>query len=189
MLKHLFTALVICTTALTALAQNSAKNSPKVPKAFLGHWQKGTFSLTSFEESNGKYVGPANEMSVSYVIQENGTAKEYFISNSTSYNCRTQILGFREGKIIINEAEQSFVFQPNAGYYTMLSCMSKTAGKKPYGAKDLYPVYQVKCFLKSDEKGQPVLVNSNNVQLKKISDAPKARIELPREKTTSLESK
>lgn len=177
MQKHILTGLLICVTGLTSMAQHTAKSTSKVPKAFLGHWQKGTFSLTSFEEANGKYVGPANEMSVSYVIKENGMAREYFISNSTSYNCRTQILGFREGKFSINEAEQSFIFQPSTGYYTMTSCMSKTASKKPYGAKDLYPAYQVKCFLKTDENGQPVLVNDKNLQLKKITDASNAKMQ------------
>ncbi|TDH27296.1 hypothetical protein EXU57_06820 [Segetibacter sp. 3557_3] len=134
-------------------------NKP-VPKTWTGHWQKGNFSLSSFQDYNGKYIGPANETSVSYVINENGSAKEYFISNSVSYNCRMQILGFREGKLVVNAKDNSFEFQPSSGYYNMLSCMSKTATRKTYGEKDLYPAYVVRGSFQ-EVSGSLVLVTKN----------------------------
>lgn len=154
--------------------QSAASVTNATAKAYAGHWQKGVFSLSSFEEHNGKYVGPANETSVSYVIDANGVAKEYFISNTNTYNCRTQVLGFRTGKIIIHEKDQSFEFRPVSGYYTILSCMSKTAAKKPYGAGDLYPAYVVKGHLKKESSGATVLVTYTNgsasaLELKKVN--------------------
>jgi hypothetical protein len=172
MKKH--TLLVLLLITFTALwAQNKSTAPTAIPKAFLGHWQKGVFSLTSFEEPNGKYVGPANEMSVSYVIEASGKGKEYFISNSTTYNCRTQILGYREGQVIINASDNSFEFRPSSGYYTMLTCMSKSSTKKPYTGKDLYPAYSTRYYLSADDSGTPVLMAENSdgtkgLQLKKL---------------------
>src|ERR1051326_3989787 len=131
MKKHFVTALCTLLFSVTLPAQSKQA----VPAEYTGHWQKGTFSLTSFEDYQGKYVGPANETSVSYVIEANGTAKEYFISNTNTYNCRMQILGYREGKMVLNNADNSFEFQPVTGYYHSLTCMSKTSTKKPYGEK------------------------------------------------------
>jgi len=165
MKKYFFIAFMTALSWITISAQSKQTNSPgstaKVPKEFFGHWQKGTFSLTSFEEQDGKYVGPANETSISYVIEENGIAKEYFISNTNSYNCRMQVLGYREGKLIANSSDNSFEFQPASGYYYTISCMNKTKTKKPYGSKDLYPDYGVKLYLEKDGSGTPQLVTKN----------------------------
>jgi hypothetical protein len=162
---------------LAADAQNahtvSVPSKSTIPKEYQGHWQKGSFSLTSFEEYNGRYVGPANEMSISYVIDESGIAREYFISNTNSYNCRMQILGYREGKIMWNTEDNSFEFRPASGYYSTLTCMSKTATKKAYGTIDLYPNYRATGFFKRDENGafQMILKRKDNTEglsLKKI---------------------
>ena len=133
-----------------------------------------------FEQQDGKYVGPANETSVSYVIEENGVAKEYFISNTNTYNCRMQILGYREGTIKANSNDNSFEFQPTSGYYSSVSCMSKTKTKKPYGDKDLYPNYGAKLYVEKDGSGSPMLVAKNyqgggELQLKKIRQANNSR--------------
>ena len=177
MKKSLFIAVLTGLSWISLSAQSkptvSPKSASKIPKEWLGHWQKGTFSLTSFEQQDGKYVGPANETSVSYVIEENGVAKEYFISNTNTYNCRMQILGYREGTIIANSNDNSFEFQPTSGYYSSVSCMSKTKTKKPYGDKDLYPNYGAKLYVEKDGSGSPVLVAKNHqgsgeLQLKKI---------------------
>lgn len=155
-------SLFVNVVAAAQQSQKPASASALMAKAFAGHWQKGVFSLSSFEEHGGKYVGPANETSVAYVIDAAGNAREYFISNSNTYNCRMQILGFRTGKIIINTADQSFEFRPSAGYYTTLSCMSKTAAKKQYSTNDLYPAYVVKGQLKTGADGHHVLVTYRN---------------------------
>jgi hypothetical protein len=177
MKKYIFIVVLTGLYWLSLSAQSKQTASPaptfKIPKEFLGHWQKGTFSLTSFEEQDGKYVGPANETSVSYVIEENGTAKEYFISNTNTYNCRMQILGYREGALIANTNDNSIAFQPTSGYYYTVSCMNKTKTKKPYGSKDLYPNYRVKLYIEKDASGSPVMVTKNDnssgeLQLKKI---------------------
>jgi hypothetical protein len=174
MKKYLFIVMLTALSCLSLSAQNTqaASSTSKVPKAWLGHWQKGTFSLTSFEEQDGKYVGPANETSISYVIEENGVAREYFITNTNTYNCRMQVLGYREGKLVTS-GDNTFEFQPSSGYYYTVSCMNKTKTKKPYGAKDLYPEYSVKLYVVKDDSGAPVLVTKNakasgELQLKKI---------------------
>lgn len=41
-------------------------------------------------KTNGKYVGYSNETSISYIIEVNVVANEYFFSNT--YNCRIQVL-------------------------------------------------------------------------------------------------
>lgn len=177
MRKKLLTAIIIMVTTFNLNAQvkhtNVAASNNSIPKEYIGHWQKGTFSLTSFQEHNGKYVGPANETSISYVISESGICREYFISNTNTYNCRMEILGFREGKIEFNTTDNSFEFQPTNGYYSTLTCMNKVSTKKNYSSNDLYPGYNVKCQFKKDENGTLVLVTNNSkgtsqLTLKKI---------------------
>ena len=164
MKKYITILLLLTSCSVTLLAQNKTatlSNAAAIKNALSGHWQKGVFSLTSFEEHNGKYVGPANEMSVSYVIDDAGNAREYFISNTNSYNCRMQILGYRAGKIVAHPTENVFEFQPTSSYYTSLTCMSKSTAKKPYTAKDLYPAYRVQLYLDKDDNGAPFLVTKN----------------------------
>jgi hypothetical protein len=164
MKKYITTLLLLVLVTGTLLAQNkqaTPTNAAAFTKTLAGHWQKGVFSLSSFEEHNGKYVGPANETSLSYVIDNAGNASEYFISNINSYNCRTQILGYRTGKLVVHKTENVFEFQPTSGYYTTLTCMSKSTAKKPYTAKDLYPTYRVQLYLDKDANGAPVLVTKN----------------------------
>lgn len=164
MKKALLTTAAIIVSFTSLLAQSkqvSTLKTPVIPVEYRGHWQKGVFSLTSFEQHDGKYVGPANETSVSYFIEENGSAKEYFIANTNSYNCRLQVLGYREGKLVLNNLDATFEFQPTSGYYTSLSCFSKTPSKKPYTSKELYPEYSVKGFFRKDETGSVVLVTQN----------------------------
>lgn len=177
MKKYMFMVLVAGLSWILLPAQTKQTTLPsstsKIPRELLGHWQKGAFSLTSFEEQDGKYVGPANETSVSYVIEANGIAKEYFISNTNTYNCRMQVLGYREGALIPNASDNNFEFQPTSGYYYTISCMNKTKTKKPYGSSDLYPNYSVKLYVEKDDAGSPVLVTKNQkasgeLRLKKI---------------------
>jgi hypothetical protein len=143
-MRKIFFALLSMAVTCTVIAQSNS--SAKVPKELIGHWQLGTFSLTSFwNPTTGQYLGNASEGSRSYQIAADGTAEEFFIYNSTSYNCRTQILGYRKGTIKIN-ANKSFTFCPTTGYYRSANCFKKEWQKKEYGEKDLYPAYQVTYF-------------------------------------------
>ena len=155
--------LVLCSTVCSvfvshAQAVNSKTSKQELTPECYGHWQKGVFSLTSFEQPDGKYIGPANEMSLAYVFNKDGSAKEYFISNSNTYNCRMQVLGLRKGKLVVNGADNSFEFRPDSGYYTTLSCFAKAPVKKPYASQDLYPVYVAKGQCKIGADGTPELV-------------------------------
>ena len=140
MTRFCFTSILLL--VLTFLqAQDKTSN---VPKELLGHWQVGTFSMTNFwNPTTGQYVGNAGEASRSYKIAADGTAEEYFIYNSTSYNCRTQILGYRKGSVKMSTDKKSFTFCPSTGYYRSANCFKKEWVKKDYGEKDLFPAYQV----------------------------------------------
>jgi hypothetical protein len=139
----LYIILFVAPLSIFAQTNNAKKTNGNVPDELIGHWQVGTFSLTNFwNPTTGQYVGNAGEASTSYKISKDGTAEEFFIYNSTSYNCRTEILGYRKGTIKINEAEKSFTFCPTSGYYRTANCFKKDWTRKEYGDKDLYPQYQ-----------------------------------------------
>jgi hypothetical protein len=126
-----------------SFAQKTKTAEPAVPKDLVGHWQLGTFSMTNFwNRATGQYAGNAGEASRSYQISADGTMEEFFIYNSTSYNCRTQILGYRKGLIKLN-ADKSFNFCPSSGYYRTANCFKKDWTRKEYSGKDICPQYQV----------------------------------------------
>ena len=140
----LYIILFIAPLAIFAQAIKPKSTEGSVPDELVGHWQIGTFSMTNFwNTTTGQYVGNAGEASRSYRIAKDGTAEEYFIYNSTSYNCRTEILGYRKGTIKINGAEKSFTFCPASGYYRTANCFKKEWTRKEYSGKDLCPEYQV----------------------------------------------
>ena len=155
--------LLIAPIALFAQT-NAPKNAiGSVPEELTGHWQIGTFSLTNFwNPATGQYVGNAGEASRSYRIAKDGTAEEFFIYNSTSYNCHTQILGYRKGIIKINSADKSFTFCPTTGYYRTANCFKKDWERKEYSDKDLYPQYQVTYYWN---------IEGNNMVVKTSPDA------------------
>ncbi|HYO20823.1 MAG TPA: hypothetical protein VER36_00370 [Flavisolibacter sp.] len=154
MKRSLFSAILL--VIVSALLAQPA-NTSKVPKELIGHWQLGTFSMTNFRNpTTGQYAGNAGEASRSYQIAADGTAEEFFIYNSTSYNCRTQILGYRKGTLKFSADGKSFTFCPTMGYYRSANCFKKDWAKKEYGTKDLYPAYQFTVYW-SVENGALVL--------------------------------
>jgi len=127
-----------------AFAQKQ-KTSSVVPKEMIGHWQFGTFSMTNFwNPTTGQYAGNAGEASRSYQIAADGTMEEFFIYNSTSYNCRTQILGYRKGTIEFT-TDGTFRFCPASGYFRTANCFKKDWVRKEYTGKDICPEYQLHC--------------------------------------------
>ena len=166
------TAFLLCALflAVCAIAQKP-KSASGVPKELIGHWQLGTFSMTNFwNPTTGQYAGNAGEASTSYQISADGTMEEFFIYNSTSYNCRTQILGYRKGRIEFN-ADGSFRFCPASGYYRTANCFKKEWTKTEYTSKDLCPQYQMNCSW-SIENGNLILkekAGENVTTYKKIS--------------------
>ena len=145
-MRPIFLSTLLLITSLFALAQKAKTGEPIVPKELIGQWQLGTFSMTNFwNPTTGQYAGNAGEASRSYQISPDGTMEEFFIYNSTSYNCRTQILGYRKGVIKLN-ADKSFSFCPTSGYYRTANCFKKDWTKKEYSGKDICPQYQVNYF-------------------------------------------
>jgi hypothetical protein len=145
-MKKLLFYFVFIAVSSSAFAQTgqSKTTGPAVPKELIGHWQLGTFAMTNFwNPTTGQYAGNAGEASRSYQISADGTAEEFFIYNSTSYNCRTQILGYRKGVLKIDAAAKSFTFCPASGYYRTANCFNKEWKRKEYSGKDLCPQYQL----------------------------------------------
>ena len=127
-MKNFCFAVFLVSFATSLMAQST---KAQVPKELVGHWQLGTFAMTNFwNPQTGQYAGNANEASRSYRISPNGMAEEFFISNTTSYNCRTQILGYRKGTITFNAVQKSFTFCPTVGYYRTANCFKKRVDKK-----------------------------------------------------------
>lgn len=141
-MRRIYFSVILATIVTMPFAQ--ASPSSKVPKELIGHWQLGTFSLTNFwNPTTGQYAGNAGEASTSYQISADGTIEEFFIYNSTSYNCRTEILGYRKGTLKFSADGKSFTFCPTTGYYRTANCFKKDWVKKEYGTKDLCPTYQL----------------------------------------------
>jgi hypothetical protein len=139
--KAFFLAMVFSLLAPSLQAQTAKSD---MPKELIGHWQIGTFAMSNFwNPTTGQYVGNANEASRSYRFAADGTAEEFFIANTTSYNCRTQILGYRKGTLRFSSDGKSFTFCPSSGYYRTANCFKKEWTKKEYGVRDLCPTYQV----------------------------------------------
>jgi hypothetical protein len=145
-MKKLFIYLLLVSISSSLLAQTGKSKTMEtlVPKELIGHWQLGTFAMTNFwNPTSGQYVGNAGEGSRSYQISADGTAEEFFIYNSTSYNCRTQIMGYRKGNLKIDAVAKSFTFCPTSGYYRTANCFKKEWKQTEYSGKDLCPQYQV----------------------------------------------
>lgn len=141
-MKRLLFLAILFAASIAVWAQPKPKSA--TPKELVGHWQLGTFSLTNFwNPTTGQYVGNASEASRSYKIAGDGTAEEFFLYNSASYNCRTQILGYRKGTLKFSADGKSFTFCPTTGHYRTANCFKKDWAKKEYGEKDLFPTYQV----------------------------------------------
>ncbi|HZH66813.1 MAG TPA: hypothetical protein VEY10_18130 [Flavisolibacter sp.] len=142
--QFLYILLAVIPSCVFAQTTKVKTGEAGVPKELIGHWQVGTFAMTNFwNPTTGQYAGNAGEASRSYQISADGTAEEFFIYNSTSYNCRTQILGYRKGTLKIDAANKSFSFCPTTGYYRTANCFNKEWKRKEYSGKDLCPQYQL----------------------------------------------
>jgi len=113
----------------------------EVPDELVGYWLTGSTSIGSFWNYDGSYAGAAYEIAVGYKFYKNGNAKQYFYYTNTSYSCRSQILGYREGTVVFDTKNKTFEFFAASGNYRSYnSCQSQGNGQtKQYGAGDLYP--------------------------------------------------
>jgi hypothetical protein len=158
LITKLFFLAVILLRLVPVLPAQSTNNS--FPKELNGHWQIGTLAMSNFwNPTTGQFVGNANEASRSYRFAANGEAEEFFVYNTTSYNCRTQILGYRKGRLQFSADQKSFTFCPTHGYYRSANCFKKEWTKIEYGEKDLCPTYQLTYYWKI-ENGNLVLKES-----------------------------
>lgn len=118
-------------------------NHPRttVPDELVGYWLAGSTSIGNFWGYDGSYQGAAFELANGYMLFKDGRAREYFYYTNTSYNCRTQILGYKEGTVEVDVNKKTFTFYPNSGNYRKYaSCGGTDNGKtKAYGKEELYP--------------------------------------------------
>lgn len=118
-------------------------NQPRsaVPDELVGYWLNGTSSITNFWGYNGAYQGAAYELALGYQFYKDGRAREYFYYTNTSYNCRSQVLGYKEGTVEIDLENNTIKFYPADGNYRSYNtCSSSQNGAtKIYGASELYP--------------------------------------------------
>lgn len=154
-------ALVSCTSSACSKKDSAGNpgggggygNNPrsKIPAELAGgYFQAGSFSMSHFTNYDGSYAGQAYEIATGYkFINDKGDAEEYFYYTNTSYYCRYQVLGYRKGTVVFDEANKTFKFYAASGYYRRYdNCGSSTPSpdygqRKEYGNDDLYPKYKV----------------------------------------------
>lgn len=112
-----------------------------VPDELVGYWLNGTSSISNFWGYDGSYQGAAYELALGYQIYKDGRAKQYFYYTNTSYNCRMQTLGYKEGTVEVDLTDKTLKFYPASGNYRNYnSCSSSTNGRtKQYTSTELYP--------------------------------------------------
>lgn len=123
----------------------------KVPAELAGgYFQAGSFSMSQYSNYDGSYAGQAYEIATGYkFINDKGDAEEYFYYTNTGYYCRYQVLGYRKGTVVFDEANKTFKFYAVSGNYRRYDdCGSGSPAadygqKKEYGADDIYPKYKV----------------------------------------------
>lgn len=124
-------------------ADGNYGNNPRttVPDDLVGYWLTGSSSIGNFWGYDGSYQGAAYELANGYMLFKDGKARQYFYSTTTSYYCRTQILGYKEGTVEVDVDKKTFKFYAASGNYRYFnSCGDATNGKtQTYGSDELYP--------------------------------------------------
>jgi hypothetical protein len=160
-MKRLLSLLAFATTCTLLLScSKSGKegssdggsfgNNPKttVPDELVGYWLTGSTSIGNFWGYDGSYQGAAYELATGYMLYKDGKAKQYFYYTNTSYYCRTQVLGYKEGTVEVDMNKKTFTFYPASGnyryYYSCGSSGDANNGKtQTYGSDELYPTVKV----------------------------------------------
>lgn len=143
-LAGMLLGLALISTACSKKDDNAGDygDNPRsaVPDELVGYWLAGSTSIGNFWGYDGSYQGAAFELATGYMLFKDGRAREYFYYTSTSYNCRSQVLGYKEGTVEVNTANGTFTFYPASGNYRSYVCNGTSNGKtKAYGASELYP--------------------------------------------------
>lgn len=157
-MKKFLSLLLVFATTCTLLSSSCSKsdtekdngsfgNNPKttVPDELVGYWLAGSTSIGNFWGYDGSYQGAGYELATGYMLYKDGKAKEYFYYTNTSYYCRTQVLGYKEGTVEVDMNKKTFTFYPASGNYrSYYSCGGSNDVKtKAYGSDELYPAVKV----------------------------------------------
>lgn len=146
-----YTICFVLTTLLFSTNNATARdggtgNTPRsaVPENLVGYWLTGSTSIGNFWGYDGGFKGAGYEIATGYMFYKDGRAKQYFYYTSTSYYCRTQVLGYREGTVVFDTKNNTFQFYATDGNYRNYNSCGKSQSpgygeKKPYAEKDLYP--------------------------------------------------
>ncbi len=167
-----------------APGNNDYGNHPRseVPDELVGYWLAGTSSIGNFWGYDGAYQGAANEIAVGYRFYKDGSAKEYFYYTSTSYYCRDQVLGYKQGTVKIDPASKRIeMYYANGNYRAFNSCgSSQSPGfgeTKQYSADELYPnkkmvLENYDLIIENGKRILTVPLEGNAVQRYEQSDEP-----------------
>lgn len=136
-------AFVACSCSKKDKEEGNYGNYPRttVPDELVGYWLTGSTSIGNFWGYDGSYAGAAYELANGYMLFKDGRAREYFYYTSTTYGCRSQVLGYKEGTVEVDVDKKTFTFYSASGNYrSYKSCGGTDNGKtKTYGADELYP--------------------------------------------------
>lgn len=146
-------ALIVCLSYAFTACSKSGKvdgnygNNPRtpVPDDLVGYWLAGSTSIGNFWGYDGSYQGAAYELANGYMLYKDGKARQYFYYTNTSYYCRTQVLGYKEGTVEVDVNNKTFKFYAASGNYrSYYTCGSNSGdannGKtQTYGSDELYP--------------------------------------------------
>ncbi|WP_276483414.1 hypothetical protein [Paraflavitalea pollutisoli] len=143
-LAILLVSLVLTSSACSKNDDNPGDygNHPRtaVPDDLVGYWLAGSTSIGNFWGYDGSYQGAAFELATGYRLYKDGRAREYFYYTSTAYNCRSQVLGYKEGTVEVSLTNNTITFYPASGNYRSFTCNGSGNGKvKQYGSAELYP--------------------------------------------------
>jgi hypothetical protein len=133
-------------------------NHPRstVPASLAAQWVYGSFSLSSVVNNNGTW---SSEYSLTYVLETNGTCREYFqYSSMPSYGMLIQVRGLRKGTVVVDAANKTIKFYAAAGWYDERRNLGSVV-RHEYASADLYPHYfrEYSYTETTDGQGRPAL--------------------------------
>lgn len=164
-----FTALhfVLVLGLVTSVSQACSKSTDTLdpdkqsppPSGVGGKWNYGTFSPSSFWDTNGAYNGSAYEQSIAFNFGANGAYEMYVMNNTTYYSCRTGSYTYIKGKAKFNEADQTIVLTPSEGTQRgEYSCTPNKDFKRAANDGELQRVsFSLRYEKTTDSQGKPAL--------------------------------
>lgn len=153
--KILMAALLV----LTLAGAWRSRPAEKIPAELEGKWLNGTFSMSEWWSYDGKkYLGNPYTRSVAFNFSKAGESEFFLIIKTNSGYCTTEGFTYQKGKVVFNEAEHSFSFQPTTGNYRgFYSCAAGSNFDRPAKPEELKTT-KYYWSMENDSNGQRWLV-------------------------------